>query len=65
MYFYVTLRLIFQNRVTLYKAEKPSVRLSVRHADNSPGTAYIDLSTAHYHKTIILLLQVCHRELMR
>jgi len=42
----------------VYKAEKPSVCLSVRHANNSPGTAYINLSTAHHHKTIILPLQV-------
>jgi len=30
----------------IYKAEKLSIRLSVRHADNSPGSAYSDLSTA-------------------
>ena len=32
--------------IYIYKAEKLSVRLSVRHADNSPGSAYSDLSTA-------------------
>ena len=39
-------------------------RLSACHANNSPGTAYINLSTAQHHKPIILLLQVCHCELM-
>jgi len=34
-----------QALLLIYKAEKPSVRLSVRHADNSPGSAYSDLST--------------------
>ena len=43
----------------------PSVHLSVRHADNSPGSAYSDLSTAYHHKPIILLLQVCHCEWMQ
>ena len=37
----------------------------VCHAVNSPGTADIDISTAHHHKPIILLLQVCHHELMQ
>jgi len=44
--------------VYIYKAEI----LSVRHADNS---AYIDLSTVYHYNPIILLLQVCHRELMQ
>ena len=38
---------------------------SVCHTDNSPGTSEIDISTAHHYKTIILLLHVCHREVMR
>ena len=48
--------------IYIYKAEKPSVRLSVRHAVNSPGTTNMDISTAYHHKPIILLLQVCHCE---
>ena len=31
--------------IYIYKAEKPSVCLSVRHADNSSESAYIKLST--------------------
>ena len=41
-----------------------AVRLSVRHADNSLGTAHIDTSTTLHHKPIIFLLQVCHYKLM-
>ena len=39
-----------------------SVRLSVCHAVNSPGTVDIAISTAWHQKPTILLLQVCHRE---
>jgi len=41
------------------------VRPSVRHVDNLPGTAEIDILTTLHHKSIILLLQVCYREVMR
>ena len=36
----------YDKLIYIYKAEKLSVRPSVRHADNSPGSAYSDLSTA-------------------
>jgi len=49
----------------LYKAEKPSVRPSARHADNSPETAGFDSSGPQHEVLIIRLLQVCYREFMR
>ena len=48
--------------IYIYKAEKLSVCLSVRHADNLPGTANINITTAKHPKPVIFLLQVCHRE---
>ena len=40
----------------IYKA----VRLSVRHADYSPGTVHINTSRAQHKALIIRLLQVCY-----
>jgi len=51
--------------IYIYKAEKPSVCPSVRHADNSPGIAGFDSSGPQNEALIIRLLQVCYREFMR
>ena len=58
-----------ERNLYIYKAEKPSVRLSVCltvcHVDNSPGTASFDSSGAYYEALIIFLLQVCYCEFTR
>jgi len=51
--------------IYIYKAEKPSVCLSVCHINNSSGTAGFDPSGAYHKVLIICLLLVCYRKFTR